>query len=112
MIRRPPRSTRTDTLVPYTTLFRSALALFDRKRVRGSRALDPTTAHNHRDDHETTEQQSGGAKPEQRGLGGQGRVVAYELTVAVHHEIDDLLVVLALAEHAENFLAQIGRAHV
>src|SRR3546814_8822273 len=25
MIRRPPRSTRTDTLVPYTTLFRSAL---------------------------------------------------------------------------------------
>src|SRR3546814_18681156 len=27
MIRRPPRSTRTDTLFPYTTLFRSFLAL-------------------------------------------------------------------------------------
>src|SRR3546814_8544043 len=27
MIRRPPRSTRTDTLFPYTTLFRSLLAL-------------------------------------------------------------------------------------
>src|SRR3546814_4841327 len=27
MIRRPPRSTRTDTLVPYTTLFRSARLL-------------------------------------------------------------------------------------
>src|SRR3546814_4665669 len=26
MIRRPPRSTRTDTLVPYTTLFRSLCA--------------------------------------------------------------------------------------
>src|SRR3546814_1430207 len=26
MIRRPPRSTRTDTLVPYTTLFRSSRA--------------------------------------------------------------------------------------
>src|SRR3546814_4903371 len=26
MIRRPPRSTRTDTLCPYTTLFRSAAA--------------------------------------------------------------------------------------
>src|SRR3546814_9158173 len=26
MIRRPPRSTRTDTLFPYTTLFRSGLA--------------------------------------------------------------------------------------
>src|SRR3546814_12884156 len=30
MIRRPPRSTRTDTLFPYTTLFRS-----DRDDVRG-----------------------------------------------------------------------------
>src|SRR3546814_5409124 len=27
MIRRPPRSTRTDTLFPYTTLFRSPLAV-------------------------------------------------------------------------------------
>src|SRR3546814_2087458 len=27
MIRRPPRSTRTDTLFPYTTLFRSLTAL-------------------------------------------------------------------------------------
>src|SRR3546814_5317833 len=26
MIRRPPRSTRTDTLLPYTTLFRSTFA--------------------------------------------------------------------------------------
>src|SRR3546814_2590889 len=29
MIRRPPRSTRTDTLFPYTTLFRSDLILVD-----------------------------------------------------------------------------------
>src|SRR3546814_8433575 len=28
MIRRPPRSTRTDTLFPYTTLFRSAWVTF------------------------------------------------------------------------------------
>src|SRR3546814_6889227 len=33
MIRRPPRSTRTDTLFPYTTLFRS-LNLFDSGRRR------------------------------------------------------------------------------
>src|SRR3546814_16426982 len=32
MIRRPPRSTRTDTLFPYTTLFRST----DGRRVRPS----------------------------------------------------------------------------
>src|SRR3546814_11047493 len=29
MIRRPPRSTRTDTLFPYTTLFRSVHAVFN-----------------------------------------------------------------------------------
>src|SRR3546814_1410740 len=29
MIRRPPRSTRTDTLFPYTTLFRSAATLIE-----------------------------------------------------------------------------------
>src|SRR3546814_5047648 len=31
MIRRPPRSTRTDTLFPYTTLFRSARAAHVRR---------------------------------------------------------------------------------
>src|SRR3546814_12085255 len=31
MIRRPPRSTRTDTLFPYTTLFRSQLLPFARE---------------------------------------------------------------------------------
>src|SRR3546814_9505265 len=31
MIRRPPRSTRTDTLFPYTTLFRSAGATATRR---------------------------------------------------------------------------------
>src|SRR3546814_18759051 len=31
MIRLPPRSTRTDTLFPYTTLFRSAVAGYYRK---------------------------------------------------------------------------------
>src|SRR3546814_9941272 len=40
MIRRPPRSTRTDTLFPYTTLFRSALWLYAAKDGVGSaRAL-------------------------------------------------------------------------
>src|SRR3546814_17227671 len=36
MIRRPPRSTRTDTLFPYTTLFRSArrLAMATKLEVR------------------------------------------------------------------------------
>src|SRR3546814_14248312 len=38
MIRRPPRSTRTDTLFPYTTLFRSA-------RHRRHPAAAPEGAH-------------------------------------------------------------------
>src|SRR3546814_8742019 len=37
MIRRPPRSTRTDTLVPYTTLFRSGPAHLRRARGRCTR---------------------------------------------------------------------------
>src|SRR3546814_11395130 len=38
MIRRPPRSTRTDTLFPYTTLFRSRLDRCD--LVEGRAAVD------------------------------------------------------------------------
>src|SRR3546814_8610927 len=34
MIRRPPRSTRTDTLFPYTTLFRSPIAFVAEHIVR------------------------------------------------------------------------------
>src|SRR3546814_4758487 len=68
MIRRPPRSTRTDTLFPYTTLFRSGettahglkhdkIALFDpavtnrhvqRQRDRGGRGIGVTIdCHHH-----------------------------------------------------------------
>src|SRR3546814_5052201 len=37
MIRRPPRSTRTDTLFPYTTLFRSRLPLRQYREVARGR---------------------------------------------------------------------------
>src|SRR3546814_2133729 len=72
MIRRPPRSTRTDTLFPYTTLFRSldpcldrirkeadgdtiviggppcqAYSLVGRARNRGIKNYDPATDHRH-----------------------------------------------------------------
>src|SRR3546814_12613032 len=43
MIRRPPRATRTDTLFPYTTLFRSApAAQAARPRSCGSSSESPT----------------------------------------------------------------------
>src|SRR3546814_1730431 len=49
MIRRPPRSTRTDTLFPYTTLFRSARHLAShrpRDRARRARAGQPRARRN------------------------------------------------------------------
>src|SRR3546814_14012818 len=40
MVRRPPRSTRTDTLFPYTTLFRSRPAVFaDRPGMGAGQAV-------------------------------------------------------------------------
>src|SRR3546814_4278553 len=69
MIRRPPRSTRTDTLFPYTTLFRSAVAHHDaavpahdrvahrQPSVRHHRRHDPVQARLRSEEH-TSELQS------------------------------------------------------
>src|SRR3546814_20250674 len=56
MIRRPPRSTRTDTLFPYTTLFRSAYAgrcagVDEIPREKGEMMGDETDELGHRDHH-------------------------------------------------------------
>src|SRR3546814_9035040 len=48
MIRRPPRSTRTDTLFPYTTLFRSPQGYGCGVR-RGRHHRPPTQAHHYGD---------------------------------------------------------------
>src|SRR3546814_14214237 len=42
MIRRPPRSTRTDTLFPYTTLFRSKA---EQQELRRRQRRDPAVQH-------------------------------------------------------------------
>src|SRR3546814_10665091 len=44
MIRRPPRSTRTDTLFPYTTLFRSSLRYSAFGTLSGLCAFDDYSA--------------------------------------------------------------------
>src|SRR3546814_5836143 len=49
MIRQPPRSTRTDTLFPYTTLFRSQGDRRDRRGRRDADARRPVEAQE--DDH-------------------------------------------------------------
>src|SRR3546814_3028252 len=45
MIRRPTRSTRTDTLFPYTTLFRSRLALAENHDQVGDRQVGMGAEH-------------------------------------------------------------------
>src|SRR3546814_8495189 len=44
MIRRPPRSTRTDTLFPYTTLFRSIVGSFLPRRAARTRIPEQACA--------------------------------------------------------------------
>src|SRR3546814_7535497 len=67
MIRRPPRSTRTDTLFPYTTLFRSPVAAVDRPPClwrwrrrwrRHYRAHSGDLRHSWRSEEHTSELQS------------------------------------------------------
>src|SRR3546814_3488035 len=47
MIRRPPRSTRTDTLFPYTTLFRSRGDGRGRRQLRAGRLRGTSSQHRH-----------------------------------------------------------------
>src|SRR3546814_2489716 len=61
MIRRPPRSTRTDTLFPYTTLFRSVvtasgLTFIAASHDRYLRVIDTRT--DHKSEEHTSELQS------------------------------------------------------
>src|SRR3546814_19590480 len=67
MIRRPPRSTRTDTLFPYTTLFRSGpgqefspdIRPQDRPdRKRNGRLLEPGRSPSRTADHAQTDRKS------------------------------------------------------
>src|SRR3546814_10101337 len=92
MIRLPPRSTRTDTLCPYTTLFRSAARLACHRR-------------------EADQHVGGGAGLEQGGLGearnvlgrfehtegaralGVGLALRHLLPIEVRHLLDELHVV-------------------
>src|SRR3546814_3139851 len=55
MIRRPPRSTRTDTLFPYTTLFRS---IAGGRLLRGARRLSTRSSGVHRPDRRSEEHTS------------------------------------------------------
>src|SRR3546814_16920656 len=77
MIRRPPRSTRTDTLFPYTTLFRSA----DRPDPRAGAGLrrmephDPSRGYRHgRRRHDAFDDDGDSARHPRARAGGSGRL--------------------------------------
>src|SRR3546814_657485 len=89
MIRRPPRSTRTDTLFPYTTLFRSPFAITAeglcvggkigilQSGSRGARGVVTLLMHAYRAVHAVIDQQHDNG---QVVLHGSGELLA------VHHE--------------------------
>src|SRR3546814_7386935 len=58
MIRRPPRSTRTDTLFPYTTLFRSQAQSYERSSTAGKAQREEKWVHGSRSEEHTSELQS------------------------------------------------------
>src|SRR3546814_6458853 len=82
MTRRPPRSTRTYTLFPYTTLFRSQSAVrrraahpgFPGRRLVGARLVEPT-----RRCHHATVTHAAGRAPGRRALRGRSEEHTSEL---------------------------------
>src|SRR3546814_20908091 len=100
MLRRPPRSTRTDKLFPYTTLFRSTVTgVVTRMNTQPQTALDDFLV-------------LGAAGAELDRLGDSDGVEAAD---HVHHGIDGRAGALGHVgdEHDVRLLRfQIGRAHV
>src|SRR3546814_10333079 len=120
MKRRPPRSTRTDTLFPYTTLFRSDslvgdLDLSDRQACAIARAmlrepallvLDEATSAL---DFDTRTRLFGMLRA--RAADGSGVVLITHRMDEVH-ELADRVTVLRAGETVGTLDAEIGRAHV
>src|SRR3546814_7307634 len=106
MIRRPPRSTRTDTLFPYTTLFRSSDRLRKaRGGLRERHVEQPATSGVER----FQRQRRGGQSGE-----GVGERVAHDAGGArlVVHQSTGRRAIVATASPSIERMTKIGRAHV
>src|SRR3546814_12082796 len=99
MIRRPPRSTRTDTRFPYTTLFRSLVDGVVRRAAGNAREKEEVFAAN----------AGGGRQREQqpRARAGVERIVG-GVAGRGHRQAEELEASLSLAAVG----MQIGRANV
>src|SRR3546814_13319859 len=90
MIRRPPRSTRTDTLFPYTTLFRSN---------RTTSLLGYTLAYDDRDNRiRPTRGQSLSLSQDFAGLGGSVKYVRTRLQGTKHFNLGSRFILNISAE--------------
>src|SRR3546814_20375252 len=90
MIRRPPRSTRTDTLFPYTTLFRSN---------RTTSLLGYTLAYDDRDNRiRPTRGQSLSLSQDFAGLGGSVKYVRTRLQGTKHFNLGSRFILKISAE--------------
>src|SRR3546814_3950950 len=73
MIRRPPRSTRTDTLFPYTTLFRSLSPLKAGRLLKQGRTTPAFRSGRHLDLIRRNQDREGGRRPFQNQPGVRRR---------------------------------------
>src|SRR3546814_15656327 len=90
MIRRPPRSTLTDTLFPYTTLFRSPVPLATDRLdghvgVRGAVGEVEQTERREGDGYEDQHRDHRPGQFQDDVVGGLGRIGIALLRVAEHH---------------------------
>src|SRR3546814_6685602 len=90
MIRRPPRSTRTDTLFPYTTLFRSLSSPDRRGRGNG-----PPTARCH-----------GGTSPSRRGRRSEEHTSELQSLMRISYAVFCLKKKNTKMEHISNHTTQ------
>src|SRR3546814_415884 len=88
MIRRPPRSTRTDTLFPYTTLFRSGLGqqllVLDVELVPARLQLRPLPVHQRVPDEQLAAQLRVDARIVHQAIGDQWHAIEQHLLVCHH----------------------------
>src|SRR3546814_20850486 len=80
MIRLPPRSTRTDTLFPYTTLFRSEFGIGDRRLHALDLGIDRGAG-------EVALPRRGALADEARGLRGRGQQTGHGKRTAARTDI-------------------------
>src|SRR3546814_13868922 len=106
MLRRPPGSSRTDTLFPYTTLFRSArggarFSVRGRTDRRRKAMTIPSTLQGYL--------RKAGVKPQ---TVAHPKTLSASRTAQVCHVSGDCVAKGVLVKDAEGYLLEIGRAHV